>query len=119
MGIATAPALILNAADNGGDKKDSPLPVQITRLRPKPLKNNPRMPARFFIECTYMNNSMYFTLPDHIESAAVSIACGNQPVLNGQISVTSPSIDFVPTYGEYVITAVTDGGTTYEGTITF
>lgn len=95
--------------------------IQKTDLKPittKPAKR-PNAPARWFIECTYTNDYLFFSLPEIIESADVTITAGQTIIANATVSNSAPAIQLqAPTPGDYLITAIADSGTTYEGTLT-
>lgn len=98
---------------------DSPTTGKSVKLEQRTPKKRPNAPARWFIECTYANDYLFFSLPEIIESAEVTITSGTTIIANATVSNSAPAIQFqAPTPGDYLITAIADSGTTYEGTLT-
>lgn len=100
-----------------GSSSDDHKGSKIILYPEKPAKR-PNAPARFFMECTYQDNQLLFSLPVNIEAANISITGSNTSITSQRISHTNPCIQFSPELGgEYLIEARTEGGAVYRGVL--
>jgi len=90
---------------------------QVVILNPKTKPNRPKVPIRYFIQCTYGSGYLDFVIPESVEYLTVSVESDGTSVCSRVVTPVEHCIDLPLTSGTYELICTTNTGFIFTGVI--